>query len=93
MKKILFLGIVFFNTALLFAGNFDSIGNNVSYTRPDGTKIEVKNTENDDVEALYCKVTYNGNSVTCWFCDCSELLETLKGSSDPRGADLPQVQH
>lgn len=29
-------------------------------------------------EALYCSATINGNSASCWFCDCQALIAQLQ---------------
>lgn len=41
---------------------------------------EKKTTElTVEEDALYCSITLaNGNSVSCWFCSCSDLAKTLQ---------------
>lgn len=43
---------------------------------PVSEPLEEKCSNEED--ALYCSVTVDGNTATCWFCDCKELVESLK---------------
>lgn len=71
MKKLVF------SVVALVAFSFASMANEtikeVKSVRPDGITVE-KNTEDKEVEALHCKVTWpNGTSYECWLCKCSDL--------------------
>ena len=42
------------------------------------SKEEVTLTSAEE-DALFCKVEAGGLTVTCWFCNCAELLDALGG--------------
>ena len=41
------------------------------------SKKDVIVEEDVAAAAVYCSVTVNGNSASCWFCNCAGLLESM----------------
>ncbi len=79
MKKLLSIVLlaVFSVAAFAFA-----LPKSVDTVEKSANTIDVSNTaENvvlEEEEAFYCHVeNANGNSATCWFCDCSGLADSL----------------
>lgn len=71
MKKLVFSAIAL--VAFSFASMANEKNTENKSVRPDGIQIET-NSENDEVEALHCKVTWpNGTSYECWLCKCADL--------------------
>jgi len=67
LPRFLLLAIVILSFAL--TSTSDSFEN--------GTTTSEISTE---VGALYCSITVNGKTSTCWCCDCAELIKTLKAT-------------
>ena len=76
MKKLVFSAIAL--VAFSFASMASETIKETKSVRPDGITVE-KNTENIEVEALHCKVTWpNGTTYECWLCKCSDLPQPPK---------------
>ncbi len=71
MKKLLSISLIVVFSFATFAFTASNTSNIVEPVKPEKTEITLNE------EALYCKVTVNGNTATCWFCDCAELAAQL----------------